>query len=151
MCATRNSLLFLLHAGRCRTIHTTSKNSFPSLNLNLNRPQCYNSFFLSMSLPLRRLEVTPARSMKTLCYRTPHVQSRTLPSSMFPLGGTRIYGVLVKSHRVTYTNGAATPKKAQSYTDKVKVIMKEYGAVGVIFHTVISLFSLGTCYFLVSR
>ena len=52
---------------------------------------------------------------------------------------------------MAYTNGGTAPKKAQSYTERVKVIMKEYGGVGVAFHTVISLFSLGTCYSLVSR
>lgn len=35
--------------------------------------------------------------------------------------------------------------------EKVKVIIKEYGSVAVVFHTAISLVSLGTCYLLVSK
>ncbi len=142
MCAARSSLLSLLHEGRCRAVNITSSTSI------LMPPQCFNTSFLhTSSLPFR-LQATPARFVKTLSYRSPQIQSRTLLAS---LHGSRAGGVFMKSHRVAYTYGASAPKKSQSYTERMKVIMKEYGAVGVIFHTVISLFSLGTCYFLVHR
>ncbi len=35
--------------------------------------------------------------------------------------------------------------------EKVKTVLKEYGTVGVVFHMTISLFSVGTCYLLVSK
>lgn len=48
-----------------------------------------------------------------------------------------------------YSSGPAPAK--QSSTQRVKVVIKEYGGVAVVFHTVISLCSLGTCYLIVSR
>lgn len=63
-----------------------------------------------------------------------------------------------RSPRASYSNGA-TGGGAQgqgsaarlSNTEKIKVLVKEYGTVAVVFHTIISLFSLGTCYLLVSK
>ena len=51
------------------------------------------------------------------------------------------------------SGGPAPPGPAakQSSTARVKVVIKEYGGVAVVFHTVISLCSLGTCYLIVSR
>lgn len=54
------------------------------------------------------------------------------------------------SGRAVYSTAEGSPKK-QSYTERIKVVLKEYGPVAVVFHTVIALFSLGTCYILVSR
>lgn len=45
----------------------------------------------------------------------------------------------------------SSTEQPKSYTQRIKVILKEYGTVAVVFHTVVSLFSLGTCYFLVNR
>ncbi len=39
----------------------------------------------------------------------------------------------------------------KGHVEKVKIVIKEYGTVAVVFHTAISLFSLGTCYMLVSK
>ena len=38
-----------------------------------------------------------------------------------------------------------------SSTERIKVVLREYGVVAVVFHTVMSLGSLGTCYLVVSR
>ena len=62
--------------------------------------------------------------------------------------------------RVRYSNeasgggsggSAATPMKALSSTGRIKVILREYGSVAVVFHTAMSLFSLGSCYLVVTR
>ena len=63
--------------------------------------------------------------------------------------------------RAAYSNGASG-KGTQgpgpsgsaprlSNTERIKVLVKEYGTVAVVFHTIMSLFSLGTCYLLVSK
>ena len=56
---------------------------------------------------------------------------------------------------VAYSNGAEEPKvggsKKLSNTEKVKIVVREYGTVAIIFHTCISLFSLGSCYLAVSK
>ena len=63
-----------------------------------------------------------------------------------------------RSPRAAYSNGAAGrglqgqgSATRLSNTERIKVLMKEYGTVAVVFHTVVSLFSLGTCYLLVSK
>ena len=54
-----------------------------------------------------------------------------------------------------YSNGAesqgAVVSKKLSNTEKIKIVVKEYGTVAIIFHTCISLFSLGSCYLAVSK
>ena len=51
----------------------------------------------------------------------------------------------------TNTNDGQSNNKPKSNIDKIRMILKEYGTVGVVFHTCISLTSLGTCYVLVSK
>lgn len=46
---------------------------------------------------------------------------------------------------------SAESAKSKSSIQKIKVILREYGTVAVVFHTVMSLGSLGTCYLLVSK
>ena len=41
--------------------------------------------------------------------------------------------------------------KPKSSTERIKVILKEYGTVGFVFHISVSLCSVGTCYILVSK
>lgn len=60
--------------------------------------------------------------------------------------------------RTRYSNEASGKGSSSSSsvralysTDRIKVILKEYGTVAVVFHTVISLCSLGSCYLVVSR
>jgi hypothetical protein len=53
--------------------------------------------------------------------------------------------------RAAYSPNPPPAEPKRSYTQRIKVVLKEYGPVAVVFHTVISLISLGTCYFLVSR
>lgn len=45
----------------------------------------------------------------------------------------------------------SSPTHKPSSTQRIKVVLKEYGGVAVVFHTVMSLASLGTCYLIVSR
>ena len=49
------------------------------------------------------------------------------------------------------THYSTSPAPKASSTERIKVVLKEYGGVGVVFHTVMSLCSLGTCYLIVSR
>lgn len=49
------------------------------------------------------------------------------------------------------SSGSTTSVKALYSTDRIKVILREYGTVAVVFHTAISLFSLGSCYLVVNR
>lgn len=42
-------------------------------------------------------------------------------------------------------------EKPKSSTERIKVILKEYGAVAFVFHISVSLCSVGTCYILVSK
>lgn len=53
--------------------------------------------------------------------------------------------------RVGSTAGAVSSSagKRVGYVERVKVVIKEYGTVAVVFHTVISLASLGSCYLVV--
>ena len=52
--------------------------------------------------------------------------------------------------RLTYSNGVSL-NNSQSHIDRIKVIMKEYGSVGVAFHITMSLCSVGICYLLVDK
>ena len=73
-----------------------------------------------------------------------------------------VYRSQIFKLRAAYSNGTSG-KGAQgqgsssgsaarlSNTERIKVLVKEYGTVAVVFHTIISLFSLGTCYLLVSK
>ena len=45
----------------------------------------------------------------------------------------------------------SSPAQKLSSTERIKVVLREYGVVAVVFHTVMSLGSLGTCYLIVSR
>ena len=47
--------------------------------------------------------------------------------------------------------GGAPAGKAVSSTERIKIILKEYGTVAVVFHTSMSLCVLGICYLLVSK
>lgn len=74
----------------------------------------------------------------TFC-RTLWIQSRkALPVS------SPVFRMGMRSQRANYSTQSG-------YTDRIKVVLKEYGPVALIFHTVISLMSLGTCYLLVDK
>lgn len=53
--------------------------------------------------------------------------------------------------KVVSAGGAtsSSTRKRVGYTERVKVVVKEYGTVAIVFHTVISLASLGSCYLVV--
>ena len=151
---SRKSVLSLLYTGGCRSANTSGLIS-NSINLLMKNHHCSNTSFLCSSVPLRH----EASLLKTVTCRTICPMNATsYKGSQVQLGGLylsvhapRAYGILARCPRAAYSNEAPASKKTQSYTERVKVIMKEYGTVGVVFHTVISLISLGTCYFLVSR
>lgn len=52
---------------------------------------------------------------------------------------------------VAHVRYYSSPPQKQSSTQRIKVVLREYGVVAVVFHTVMSLTSLGTCYLIVSR
>ena len=56
-----------------------------------------------------------------------------------------------KTNTATSQGGGTSPAKAASSTERIKVILREYGTVGVVFHISMSLCTLGTCYLLVSK
>ena len=51
----------------------------------------------------------------------------------------------------TAAQGGGAPTKAVSSTERIKVILREYGTVAFVFHISMSLCTLGTCYLLVSK
>jgi len=51
--------------------------------------------------------------------------------------------------KVEYSAGSVESKPSQ--TERLKRAMKEYGAIVIVFHTCISLFTLGVSYTAVSR
>ena len=131
MAAARHSLsVFLLAGRRCAAL----------------KRQSYVAFLSSVPA-----EVVPA--MKGSYVRPLSSLPRTLYSSTNL--STALSRVNCGSTRVMYYSTApesgGAPEKKESYTQRVKVVLKEYGPVAIVFHTVISLFSLGTCYLLVSR
>lgn len=52
---------------------------------------------------------------------------------------------------VVQTHCYSSPAPRYSNTERIKVVLKEYGSVAIVFHTVMSLCSLGTCYLIVNR
>lgn len=50
-----------------------------------------------------------------------------------------------------YESGEGSPEKKLSQAQRLRKIFAEYGATAVVFHTCISLTSLGICYAAVSR
>lgn len=130
MAAARNLLFPILSVGRCSVLAN----------------QCHRASITSYR-PVLVFKETIVTYTTAASYRTLQAQSRIQHPTCKTLESCRVN---VGSQRVMYSNGTS-PKKVQSYTGRIKVILKEYGSVGVIFHTVVSLFSLGTCYFLVSK
>ena len=63
-------------------------------------------------------------------------EHRVVSGNVFSLVRTRLY---------------SSPAAKLSSTERIKVVLREYGAVAVVFHTVMSLASLGTCYLVVDR
>ena len=51
----------------------------------------------------------------------------------------------------TASGESAASGKAASSTERIKVILREYGTVAFVFHISMSLCTLGTCYLLVSK
>lgn len=51
---------------------------------------------------------------------------------------------------VVQTHCYSSPAPRYSNTERIKVVLKEYGSVAIVFHTVMSLCSLGTCYLIVN-
>lgn len=117
--------------------------------MTLTRASLGEKVFLSTWRPLPSKISPSSCHQKISSYpRTLHIQQRAglLQTTTCTSG---LYGVNFQTRRVMYSNDSTPPKK--SYTERIKVIVREYGVVAVVFHTAISLFSFGTCYFLVSR
>ena len=72
-----------------------------------------------------------------------------------PLCKTSPVQLISVTQSAAYSNGTESPgvggPKKMSNTEKVKIVVREYGSVAIIFHTCISLFSLGSCYLAVSK
>ena len=94
----------------------------------------------------------PVGQSTAAVYRNLHTQSRKQFSSLshthrfqFHPGNQRVNLVIQR----VMSNGS--PAAKQSYVERVKVVLKEYGAVGVAFHLTMSLTVLGICYVLVDK
>ena len=81
----------------------------------------------------------------TACQRLA-LQTAASSSSHVPLH--RACAVQLVSSSMHYST---SPAPKASSIEQIKVVLKEYGGVGVVFHTVMSLCSLGSCYLVVSR
>jgi hypothetical protein len=87
--------------------------------------------------------VSSRNSCRALC-------GKCIPARCFPPtpSTVRIPHHLVSGNAVR-TCLYSTPAPKLSSMERIKVVLREYGTVGVVFHTVISLASLGTCYLVV--
>ncbi len=84
-------------------------------------------------------------------YIRSHSQSyNVLRSSGIWYSEDRICNGLHLRHYSDNNNNNNLSKRKETM-GKLRTILKEYGAVGVAFHTVISLASLGSCYMVVKR
>ena len=90
------------------------------------------------------IENVTRRQIKTLCSAVYGRQSSHNPLVPHHVR-CNVPATAVQSH--LYSSSA--PK--QSSIQRIKVVLKEYGGVAVVFHTVMSLASLGTCYLVVDR
>ena len=110
---------------------------------------------------LSRLKPPQVKSFQRSCCSPRALDLSIHQSSISAVYKSRVNGVVISLQSTMYSNDttstspesstSSTPKVSLSYTERIKLIMKEYGTVAIIFHTAISLFSIGTCYFLVSR
>ena len=73
-----------------------------------------------------------------------YTQNRRALSRAFASGSSRVNVRTISSTGIPVS-------KSLSYTEKIKVILKEYGTVGFVFHMGMSLMSVGTCYLLVDK
>ena len=89
--------------------------------------------------------VSSRNSCRALCGKC--IAARCFPPT---LSTVRIPHHLV-SGKAVRTCLYSTPAPKLSSTERIKVVLREYGTVAVVFHTVISLASLGTCYLVVDR
>ena len=58
---------------------------------------------------------------------------------------------VIPRHVTKSKDYSSSAVQKQSSIQRIKVVLKEYGSVAVVFHTVMSLTSLGTCYLIVDR
>lgn len=112
-------------------------------HLRLPRPASFSSPSLSLARPLlipQGAVVTSPRYLSTHCALCSRDGSKD-PG----VDGEREGG------KVGNTGGVVSSSagKRVGYVERVKVVIKEYGTVAVVFHTVISLASLGSCYLVV--
>ena len=105
----------------------------PSPLANLDR-QRHSHYFHSISCPARAADILL-------------LQPRLLPARHFSAGGDRDDSEAVKN-----PDPRPDPNpKALSRTQRLRQVIRDYGSVAIVFHTSVSMFSLGTCYLLVSR
>lgn len=142
--------------------------SFALLCAGRSSLRSYLGLLQSPSLPFTRLtasEVKLFHCFKGSAQRTYHFQPITpslstvectprsvLRRNAFTLKQGASYSKDAPNPSTEQPKGTSTGQPpAKSYTQRIKVILKEYGPVAVAFHTVVALFSIGTCYFLVSK
>ncbi len=75
---------------------------------------------------------------RNLCVRASRYQPTPIPS---------FYPLLRSGPSASRASYSTKP----GYSERVKVILKEYGRVGFVFYMIVSLTSLGTCYLLVNK
>ena len=91
---------------------------------------------LRVSRPSRTVGWTAVQTLRPLLVTSPHTQTCTVRPLPFAGQVSRPF---------------AAGKKPSFSSTQLKVILKEYGPVAIVFHTVISLGSLGGFYVLVNR
>lgn len=93
------------------------------------------------------LTMRQTRTLHSVCNKTCWRRAlQTTAPSLHPYRPTACTETLAVVHVRYYSS----PPQKQSSTQRIKVVLREYGVVAVVFHTVMSLTSLGTCYLIVS-
>ena len=95
-----------------------------------------NLHILRVFHPTRTVGWAAVQTLRPLLVASPH--AKTCAGRPLPLTGQ-------------ITRSFAVEKKSTFSSSRLKVILKEYGPVAIIFHTVLSLGSLGGFYVLVNR
>ena len=149
--------------------YTQHVDSYSSADMALRATVCFRTYTSKLSsTALLNLRLAETSAVLRIPLRTLTLRTAPGASPAFGAHSQRwciyryaVYRSQIYKMRAAYSNGASG-KGTQgqgpsgsaprlSNTERIKVLVKEYGTVAVVFHTIMSLFSLGTCYLLVSK
>ena len=118
---------------------------------------------VSVWLPYRSLSIYYRRTMpicRKILAREVFKGSELFPRYSLPLADAATANLTPLQHVTWYSTGTdkkpasvlaedASKPAEKTITGRLKIIIREYGVVAIVFHTIISFASLGTCYMIV--